>query len=216
MGTSFVRLDHARGSAPPPLEVGTSAEVTRRGDAIAQEIFELVASEPDVAGKVDWNKVQRGLSSPDAMKRTAAGKLLEQIATGTQLQTQQRAKNACCLILYTLGGLTVEQIATAFGHPKGHISRLVEDAAKRYRQNVATRDKRETRDERREPEGHSAGSRLSPLISHLSPHRALTFRDRGQLKELASRWVRRALSKSQPEREFLIAELQRLLGLVER
>ena len=203
MGTSFVRLDHARGSAPPPLEVGTSAEVTRRGDAIAQEIFELVASEPDVAAKVDWNKVQRGLSSPDAMKRTAAGKLLEQIATGTQLQTQQRAKNACCLILYTLGGLTVEQIATAFGHPKGHISRLVEDAAKRYRQKVATRDE---------------GSRGLPIanLSSLSPHRALTFRDRGQLKELASRWVRRALSKSQPEREFLIAELQRLLGLVER
>lgn len=209
MGTSFVRLDHARGTAPPPLEVGTSAEVTRRGDVIAQEIFELVASEPDVAGKIDWNKVQRGLASPDAAKRTAAGKLLEQIATGTQLQTQQRAKNACCLILYTLGGLTVEQIATAFGHPKGHISRLIEDAAKRYRNNVATRDQ---------------GSRGLPIancqsaignLSPLSPHRILTWKDRAQLKELAARWVRRALSKSQPEREFLIAELQRLLGIVE-
>ena len=113
---SFVSTSRGIGQAPLPADLAPAVAVTRQGDAIAQEIFELVATAHEVKQptRAQWAAIQRDIASTDASVRSAAYKLTSRIAEGTPLQTHQRAKNAACLILYTLGGLTLEQIGTAF------------------------------------------------------------------------------------------------------
>ena len=197
---SYVKTNRGAGESPLPLDRAPQGEVTRRGDLIAQEIFALISTETTQSGpsRRTWAALERDLHAPDSQRRTAASKLLTQIAHGTELQTQRRAKNACCLILYTLAGLTLEQIALAFGHDKGHIVRLVENAAEDYRKQIEARD--------------SLDQRSGPTLSQLSTQRPLDRADRDRLKKKAKRFADAIFREPASEREFILTCLLGLLG----
>lgn len=195
---SFVVLGAARGSAAPPIEVGTVGEVTRSGDAISQEIYAELTAPPvsHTVRKKDWAQLIQSLATPDRMASCEA-KLVDQLTAGRKSDHKRHlaAKNACCLILKS-AGLTVEQIALAFNHPKGHVSRLIENAAQQFAA-------------RRAAQGQPLPG--NPLEA-LSTRPRLTFRDRDNLNRQALRWARSALSRPQEEREFLIPRILDLLG----
>lgn len=196
---SAVQLSHKRGQAPPPLEVGTAVELTRSGDDIAKEMFTILTDEvePPQITAAEWKRAERLIQSDRAHDQTAASHVLDKITRGTVRQRNKRAKKAACLILHTLAGFTMEQLGTVFNHPKGHISRLVREAAEEYRQATANpQDPTPTPDK---------------ILERLSVSRTLTYRDRFRLKRMAERIARKVLTLSPEERAYLSPFLQRVI-----
>lgn len=197
---TLVQLSHKRGQAPPPIETGTRTERTRSGDAVALQMFDVLTTEPGeqpTPSSAEWDKVQRLSLSDRPHDQSAASYLLDKITRGTTRQRHNRAKKAACLILHTVGGLTMEQIALAYNHPKGHISRVVRQAAEEFRQ--ATADPTEKR-------AHAAST-----LQQLSHDRRLTFRDRYRLKRRAERVAKALFALTTAERDYFVAQLQRFL-----
>ena len=196
---SAVQLSHKRGQAPPPLEVGTAVELTRSGDDIAKEMFSILTDEiePLKITASEWKRAERLIQSDRQHDQTAASHVLDKITRGTVRQRNKRGKKAACLILHTLAGFTMEQLGIVFNHPKGHISRLVREAAEEYRQATAS----------------TAEPTLTPdqLLERLSVSRPLTFRDRHRLKRMAERIARKVLTLSPEERAYLFPFLQRVI-----
>jgi hypothetical protein len=189
---SAVRLTHKRGQAPPPLEVGTAVELTRSGDDVARDIFAALTDETGAAAVTaeEWKRAERLILSERPGDQTAAGYILDKITRGTVRQRNKRAKKAACLILHTLAGFTMEQLGIVFNHPKGHISRLVREAAEEYRQATAA-----PTDPAPTPE---------QTVARLSIRRSLNFRDRHRLKRMAERIARKVLTLTPEERAFLV------------
>lgn len=161
---------------------------------MAQEMFDLVSTETrDISP--NWKRLQRDLASPDSKRRTAASKLLSQVADGTRRQTQQGAKNAACLILYTLAGLTLEEIGLAFDHDKGHIWRLVEAAADTYRRRSQGQGPR--------AKGQRAELTESELAA-LDSRPRLDRRERDRIRKKARRFLGAIYREPEPERGFFI------------
>lgn len=197
---TLVQLSHKRGQAPPPIETGTPVERTRSGDDVARLMFEVLVPEqvePTPPHIHEWEKIQRLSLSERPHDQTTASYLLDKITRGTTLQRHNRAKKAACLILHTLAGLTMEQLALAFDHPKGHISRLVRQAAEEFRQATA-----ETTHGRVDAE---------TLLQELSRDRQLTYRDRDRLKRRAQRVARKLFEMPASERAFFTTQLKRFL-----
>lgn len=196
---TLVQLSHKRGQAPPPIETGTPVERTRSGDDVARQMFDVLTMEqvePTPPHIHEWEKIQRLALSERPHDQTTASYLLDKITRGTTLQRHNRAKKAACLILHTLAGLTMEQLALAFDHPKGHISRLVRQAAEEFRQATADSDQRVD---------------TETLLSQLSRDRQLTYRDRDRLKRRAQRVARKLFEMPASERAFFTTQLKRFL-----
>lgn len=202
---SVVHLSHKRGQAPPPLEVGTAVELTRTGDQIAQLMFETLATEehPAHVSPAEWAKAAKIITRSD--EATTAGNILDRITRGTVRQRHTRAKKAACLILHTVAGLTMEQLGAVFNHPKGHISRLVREAASEYRDALTTDNS---------PGDAPLSEQPDELLSQLSLNRKLNFRDRERLKRRARRIAEKLLTLTEPERAYIVPLLRRVLGTV--
>ncbi|TWT43060.1 Sigma-70, region 4 [Thalassoglobus neptunius] len=69
--------------------------------------------------------------------RSDASDLMEKFEIEWAGENPLRWKQLACLHLYTDHGWTLERIGRAFGHPKGHVSRIVRLTADQLRERFA-------------------------------------------------------------------------------